>query len=80
MKINLESNFNLKEEDFETQSATLGGLFKELSNKYGLTNPEFCDWAVFINGKLYQTFTDGLNIKLKDGDKVEMYLLPLGGG
>ncbi len=89
MKITLESSFNLNNEiDFETQSATLSALLEELSGNYRLGSSEFFDskrkevyphWVVFVNEQPYQALTDGLNTKLKDGDKVEIYLIMSGG-
>ena len=89
MKITAKSSFDLNERDVETQSTTLGALLDELSNNYKLTRAEFFDseqgelypdYEVLVNGQPYQALTDGLNTKLKDGDKVEIYLIMLPGG
>lgn len=89
MKISLKSSFNLNEIDLETESATLGALLDELSKNHKLTQIEFFDtekWEVYpdcevlVNGRPYQVLADGLDTKLKDGDKVEIILLTLAGG
>ncbi len=89
MKITVKSSFNLNETDLETQSTTLGALLDELSNNYKLTKAEFFDsesgelypdYEVLVNGQSFQVLTDGLDTKLKDGDKVEIYLIMLPGG
>ena len=89
MKITVKSSFNLNEIDLETQSTTLGALLDELSNNYKLAKAEFFDserrevypdCEVLVNGQSFQVLTDGLDTKLKDGDKVEIYLIMLPGG
>lgn len=89
MKITVKSSFDLNETELETQSTTLGALLEELSSNYRLTGSEFFDserkevypdCAVFVNGQPYQALTDGLDTELKDGDKVEIYLIMLAGG
>jgi len=89
VKISLKSSFNLNETDLETKSATLGGLLDELSKNHKLTPIEFFNtekWEVYpdcevlVNGRSYQVLADGLDTKLKDGDKVEIILFTLAGG
>ncbi len=84
MKITLKSSFNLNETDWETQRATLGTLLDELSNITKLTKIEFFDsesgevypdCEVLVNGQSYQLLADGLDTKLKDGDKIEIIIL-----
>lgn len=89
MKITLKSSFNLNETDLETESATLGALLDELSKNHKLTQIEFFDtekWGVYpdcevlVNRRSYQVLADGLDTRLKDGDKVEIILFTLAGG
>ena len=88
MKISVKSNLNLKETDLETQSTTLGALLEELHNKrkFDVLDSErrevHSDCDVLLNGQSYQVLPDGLDTKLRDGDKVEitMFLFMLGGG
>jgi len=88
MKITLKSTFNLEETELETQSTTLGALLDELSSKY-LTKAEFFDneskeiypdWELFLNGQPYGSLADGLDTKLKDGDKVDIFVFTMAGG
>ena len=89
MKITLKSTFNLNETDFETQSVTLSALLDELSNNQKLTKIEFFDsesgeaypdCEVLVNGQSYRLLADGLDAKLKDGDKIEIIMFTLAGG
>ncbi len=89
MKITVKSSFNLSETDLETQSTTLGALLDELSNNYKLMKVEFFDserrevypdYEVLVNERLYQVLPDGLDTKLRDGDKVEIIMFILAGG
>ncbi len=89
MKITLKSTFNLNEVDIETQSTTLRALLDELSRNTMLTNVQFFDRGsgevypdcdVHVNGQPYGALADGLDAKLKDGDKVEIIIFTLTGG
>ena len=89
VKISLRSPFNLNGVDIETQSAMLNGLLAELSLNTVLTNVPFFDsksgevypdYDVCVNGQPYGALADGLNTKLKDGDKVEVVMIMLAGG
>lgn len=89
MKITLKSSFNLNEIELETQSATLAALLDELSSNHKLTKIEFFDsesgelypdCEVLVNGQSYQLLADGLDTKLKDGDKIEIIIFTLAGG
>ena len=88
-KITLKSIFNLNEIEIETQSATLGALLGELSRNNVVTDAVFFDSPsgevypdcdVQVNGQPYETLADGLDTKLKDGDKVEIIIFTLAGG
>ena len=89
MKIALKSTFNMIETDLETQSATLGALLDELSNNYEPKKMKFFDsesgevypdCEVLVNGQSYRRLADGLDTKLKNGDKIEIIIIPLAGG
>ena len=89
MKITFKSTFNQEETELETESTTLGALLDELSNNRELTKMEFFDSEsrevypdcyVLVNGQDYQVLADGLDTKLKNGDKVEIILLTMAGG
>ena len=89
MKITVKSSFDLNETELETQSTTLGALLDELQNNYKLMKAEFFDserrevypdCEVLVNERSYQVLTDGLDTKLKDGDKVEIIMFTLAGG
>ena len=89
MRIILKSTFNLSEVEVETQSATLGAFLAEVSGNSSLTNVQFFDLGtselypdcdIQVNGQPYTTLADGLDTRLKDGDKVEIILFMLAGG
>ena len=87
MKITLKSTFNLNETAIETQSATLGALLDELSRNNMLTEFFDCvigevypDCDVHLNGQGYGALADGLDTRLKEGDKVEIIIFTLAGG
>ena len=89
MKITLKSTFNQNETDLETQSTTLGTLLDELSSNHKLTKIEFFDsesgevypdCEVLVNGLSYRLLADDLDTKLKNGDKIEIIIIPLAGG
>ena len=80
MKIHLKTSFEDGESEIETQSITLKDLLYELTKKYPAEKFYNKDWedvtitySVELNGKLYDTLTNELNTKLKDGDEVEIY-------
>ena len=95
MKIFVESNFiipGLENEDrlnFDESELTLKRFFERLSeissNRLEFIetdsldiNPE--DWEIEINGMPYQNYEKGLAHLLKDGDRVGIKILPIGGG
>jgi molybdopterin converting factor small subunit len=90
MRITVKSIFDPNETELDTQSTTLGALFDELSSdNYRLIVAEFFDsehreiypyCEVVVNGQTYQALTDGLDTKLKDGDRVEIYVIMPDGG
>ena len=92
MRIILKSNIpieglpTLEDIDFETQSATLVALLDELS---ATAKTEFFDreskelypdCLVLVNGQASGVLPEGLDAKLKDGDKVELAMLTIAGG
>ncbi len=89
MKVTVKSNFELYKVAFETQSAILGDLLDELSRNDRPLKTEFFDrerreiypdCEVVVNGQAFKDLGDGLNTELKDGDRVEIYLIMLAGG
>lgn len=88
-KIIIKSTFNLNEVSIETRSDTLGAVLEELSRKNALTDIQFFDpWNgevypdcdVHLNGQPYGTLAEGLDTRLKDGDRVEIIQFTLAGG
>jgi molybdopterin converting factor small subunit len=86
MKITVKSIFEPNETELDTQSTTLGAMLDELSHNQRMMTEQFfdselkelySDCEVMVNG---QALTDGLDTKLKDGDRVEIYLIMRGGG
>ena len=85
MKVTVISSFNPNRTEIETQSTTLGSLLDELSKKYkpadvdGFYDTEsgevYPDCDIILNGKSYRTTPDGLDTKLKEGDKLEIIQL-----
>jgi len=92
VKITLKSSFNLNEIQLETESTTLGALLDELQNNNKLLmkveffdsehREVYPDCDVLVNGQSYQVLADGLDTKLRDGDKVEIitFMFMLAGG
>jgi len=90
VKISVKFSFNPKEIELETQSITVGALLDELSNSYKVKEVEFFDrdrrevhfdCDVLVNGQSYQVLGDGLDTKLREGDRVEIIkLVVLQGG
>jgi len=81
LKIQLKSSFDSNESELETQSSTLGDLLLELSKKY--PNARFYnkerdevsfEFFVELNGQMHDILPDELDTRLKDGDKVEIYV------
>ncbi len=81
MKIHLKYDLDSNETELETQSSTLGDLLFELSKKY--PNSRFFnkdrwevnfEFFVELNGQMHDTLPHELDTKLKDSDKVEIYL------
>lgn len=82
MKIHLKASFDANKSELETQSSTLGDLLLELSKKYPeeqFYNKErdevSINYFVELNGQMHDTIPDELDTKLKDGDRVEIYLI-----
>ncbi len=81
MRITVTSTFNPNRTPLEIQSTTLRALLVELSKKYkpmdvddfydGDKGEVYPDCVVLLNGKSYKAISDGLNTRLKDGDKLE---------
>lgn len=89
MKIAIKSNFGLYKTDFETQSTTLGDLLAELSRDNNPLQTHFFDpekreinprCILVLNDQKFEVLADGLNTKLKDGDKIEIFLNVVRGG
>jgi hypothetical protein len=95
MRIHITSNFfvpGLEEKDsvtMERSRMTLRDFLEELSKmsptpiEYvkpgaGVLDPD--DWEVDINGIPYQDCADGLETGLRDGDKIAIKILAMGGG
>ncbi len=79
MKIHLKSSFNSNE--IETESSTLGDLLLELAKKYPeerfyVKDREEVNFEYFVelNGEIHDNLPKELDTKLKDGDKIEIYL------
>jgi hypothetical protein len=94
MKIYLESNFmllgseDIESIDFETTEVTLKQLLQTISDR-STNSPEFLNrdgtdiaigWEIAINGRSFSECEQGINMILKDGDKVAINLDLLGGG
>ena len=90
MRVTVKFSFNPNETYLETRSTTLGALLDELSNSYKVKEVEFFDrdrrevhfdCDVLVNGQSYQVLGDGLDTKLREGDRVEIIkLVVLQGG
>ena len=81
MKIHLKYDSDSDETELETQSSTLGDLLAEISKKY--PNSRFFhrnrwevgfEYFVELNGQMHDALPQELGTKLKDGDKVEIYI------
>ena len=90
-RIRLKSNFSLgisDSEDFYVPSdmTTIGELLQYISEEINLPliSTDLVDLQrdieVIMNGKDIWFCTEGLKTLLTDGDSVEVYLVPLGGG
>jgi molybdopterin converting factor small subunit len=86
MKIMVKSIFEPNEIELDTRSTTLGALLDELSHSHKITTAQFFDsrlreiysnYKVVINGN---AMNDGLNTELKDGDRIEVYMIMRGDG
>jgi hypothetical protein len=95
MRINLRSNFVLpglegeESVDFNRSQITLREFLEELSRRapirieYVRSGARALDpdeWEVEVNGVSYQSYGDGLESVLRDGDTVSIRILALGGG
>ena len=94
MRINLESNFmllgsqDIDSIDFASSEITLKELLETISirstNSTKFLNRDGTDlamsWEVEVNGHPLGLCTGGVNTLLKDGDKVRIKLMLLGGG
>lgn len=94
MRVNLESNFILlgSEDidciDFSSSEITLKGLLETIS-KLSTNSIKFLypsgielipDWDIEINGQPLALSNGGISTVLKDGDRVSIKLMLLGGG
>lgn len=94
MRVNLESNFMLlgSEDidciDFSSSEITLKELLETIStlstNSINFLYPNgmelTTDWDIEINGQPLGLSNGGINTILKDGDRVSIKLMLLGGG
>jgi len=95
MKVFITSNFVIpglgdKESvEFSASRVTLGELFERLTEvasgqvdylepETGQLNTE--DYQVEINGWPFEGLKEGLDYLLQDGDRVSIYIMPIGGG
>jgi hypothetical protein len=92
--ITLESNFMLLGDrdimsiDFDRPSVFLAELLDELSRRSTNTTQFFLPgkdsllegWEIEVNGRAFADLTDGLSTALRDGDRVAITLVLLGGG
>jgi len=92
--IALESNFMLLGDrditsiDFDGPSVVLAELLDELSRRSTNTMQFFLTgrdallegWEIEVNGRAFADLTDGLSTTLRDGDRVAITLVLLGGG
>lgn len=94
MRINLESNFmllgsqDIDSIDFASSNITLKELLEAISNR-ATNSTKFLNrdgtglamsWEVEVNGHPLGLCAGGVNTILKDGDKVHIKLMLLGGG
>jgi len=92
MRVLLRSNFDVagvfSRGEVEVQENTsLRALLKLLSERCRLDfidprngQVNATDFDVVLNGKGYQFWPQGLDTPLKEGDEVQIILMPLGGG
>lgn len=89
MRIKLESNFDLGRETIELGEGTsLQALLVELAKSQTLSftfiDPSTGDleeaFLLFLNGEDYKSLPRRLDTPLKEGDKVEIRVVVLGGG
>ncbi len=89
MKITVKSSCNPYDKEVQIQSTTLGDLFEELSGEYKPAGFEFYDsehggvlpdCEVVINGQQYEALVQSLETRVKDGDRIEIYILLVPGG
>jgi|GEM_PF-1231730 len=85
-------HFGLTQLDFEMDGSTLRDLLHELSTnikttKYprvdifdSETGEVYPDCLILVNGQPYDLLNNGLDTKLSNGDKVEVYPIMLAGG
>lgn len=95
MKIFIASNFvvpglgDKESVEFSAPRVTLGDLFERLTEmasgrvdylgpETGQLNTE--DYQVEINGRPFEGLREGLGYLLQDGDRVSIYIMPIGGG
>ncbi len=94
MRITLSSNIDIgemlgtaRQKDIDIKGKTLRDLLKELtadgSKNVNIVNARGdIDWdcEILVNGARYDFLPNGLDVELKEQDKVHIELLPLGGG
>jgi len=95
MKIYVKSNFavpgldNGEYVDLDQSQLTIREFLEELSERSptrveyvrsGVGTIDPSDWEIRINDTPYERWSAGLETSLKDGDTVEIIVIPLGGG
>jgi hypothetical protein len=85
MVVKVMTNF-FGEPEFEIENPTMRKVLLELSNrtKFSIFNPVsneiHGEFKVYLNGVEYEDSSRGIDIELKEGDKVEVTLVVLSGG
>jgi len=85
MIVKVKTNF-FGQPELEIENPTLRKVLIELSNrtKFSIFNPVrneiHGEFKVYLNGVEYEDSSHGIDIELKDGDKVEVTLVVLSGG
>ena len=88
MQVLLKSNFELGRDSLELQEdCSVRSLLDLLSQQCGLhlldpKNDQVngSDFTIVLNGKEHPFWPNGLNTLLRDGDEVQVLVMPLGGG
>jgi hypothetical protein len=89
MKVKVRSSADPSEREIAIQSTKLGDLFEELSGDYKPAGFDFFDrknggvmpdCEVVVNGRQYEALVHSLDTLVKDGDKIEIFILLVPGG